>query len=335
MRADYLAVVEAAYAVDQPVDVWLKMIAEAAAPTLNAGLGVITMRYRIHEHGMDADVAGTAPWTPDKLAPMTEQANAACALHPSLKHQLYLAGPPVAFAKGQTAGLDATANAALDSVYQAIGMRDALGIRGIDPSGHGIVLAVPLRENGRITGRRRRTLSRLATHLAAAVRLRLSRPVPLDQSDAVFETNGACVHVSPELEASTPLPALTQGVERLVRGRKFRRADPDQAVELWTSLIAGHFSVFETLDTDGKRFLVARRNAPSVTDPRALSDVERRVACYASWGHSQKLIAYELGLTAPTVSHHLKQALRKLGLKHRGELVAVFGPGAPDAEAAQ
>jgi DNA-binding NarL/FixJ family response regulator len=63
----------------------------------------------------------------------------------------------------------------------------------------------------------------------------------------------------------------------------------------------------------------AHGGAPSLKRLR-----QRQVVSYAAFGHSLKFIAYELGLGSATVSRHLKDALRKLGLRSRHELLNDF-----------
>ena len=46
-------------------------------------------------------------------------------------------------------------------------------------------------------------------------------------------------------------------------------------------------------------------------------------------GKANKVIAYELGISLSTVASLLRRALRKLGLRHRAELVALFAQALP------
>jgi DNA-binding NarL/FixJ family response regulator len=48
-------------------------------------------------------------------------------------------------------------------------------------------------------------------------------------------------------------------------------------------------------------------------------------ALYASWGHSGKLMAYEIGVSEAAVSSLLASVLRKLRLRSRADLVGLFG----------
>ena len=99
-----------------------------------------------------------------------------------------------------------------------------------------------------------------------------------------------------------------------------RREDPAAAVDLWRGLVAGRWSLVDHFDTDGRRYLVARRNDPRALDPRALSDRERQVARFVALGHANKLIAYELGISEASVATHVRRAAAKLGVDGRVQL---------------
>jgi DNA-binding CsgD family transcriptional regulator len=47
------------------------------------------------------------------------------------------------------------------------------------------------------------------------------------------------------------------------------------------------------------------------------------VAAYAALAHTNKLMAYELGIALGSVSVHLRSALAKLGMQSRVELVQI------------
>ena len=63
------------------------------------------------------------------------------------------------------------------------------------------------------------------------------------------------------------------------------------------------------------------RDAPASSK---LSKRERQVAAFAARGHSNKLIAYDLGIAEGTVAAHLASVMRKLGLSTRAALVGNF-----------
>lgn len=52
---------------------------------------------------------------------------------------------------------------------------------------------------------------------------------------------------------------------------------------------------------------------------------ETQVSTYAAQGHTNKAIAYELGIARTTVATHLRTALSKLGLRRRTDIVWLYG----------
>ncbi len=123
---------------------------------------------------------------------------------------------------------------------------------------------------------------------------------------------GAALHLHERLHAA---PA------RIDRSRgRLERVDPDEAVELWHALARGEWSLVDRQDTDGRRLVVAHRRGHSAATG-VLSPREAEVAALLAEGHSDKLIAYELGLAPSTVANVLSRACEKLGATSSIELV--------------
>lgn len=59
-----------------------------------------------------------------------------------------------------------------------------------------------------------------------------------------------------------------------------------------------------------------------------LTERESQVIEYLARGHSCKYVAIELGIAASTVATHVRCSLRKLGLRHRIELILHLSPDA-------
>lgn len=74
----------------------------------------------------------------------------------------------------------------------------------------------------------------------------------------------------------------------------------------------------------GEDLLLAQENRVSGPTKRALTRREEQVVACAAMGHSNKLIAYDLGLSTGTVSVLLGRAARKLGVSGRVALVRLF-----------
>ncbi|MEO1267237.1 MAG: helix-turn-helix transcriptional regulator, partial [Myxococcota bacterium] len=168
-------------------------------------------------------------------------------------------------------------------------------------------------------------------HIAAASRLRwnLSTPAdkaqPFDTAEAILEPDGKPVHLTHTTTSTAAQERLRRATRLMDKARgSLRRTAPLEALDLWEGLVAGHWSLIEHIDTDGRRFILAKKNAPHVVDPRQLTLRERQVVNFVVQGHHNKLIAYELGLGTSTVGHHLNKALRKLGFQSRAELITFF-----------
>jgi DNA-binding NarL/FixJ family response regulator len=101
---------------------------------------------------------------------------------------------------------------------------------------------------------------------------------------------------------------------------KTDRTSPDEITEHWRALVGGRWSLLDEFDSDGRRFIVARRNDLAASDPN-LSERERQVAAYLAAGLSNKEIAYQLGLSVSTVGTHARRIARKLGATGRVTLV--------------
>ena len=154
----------------------------------------------------------------------------------------------------------------------------------------------------------------------AAPRLVMVKVEPLDPSDRFL-------HATSAAKEPAAREGLAEAVRRmeLARGR-LRRADPDEALALWQGLVDGTWSLVDHSDSDGKRYLLARRNEPGMRDPRALARHERAALAFAALGHQNKYISYLLGISVSAVAQNLRTAQRKLGLASRNELIQRFGP---------
>jgi DNA-binding CsgD family transcriptional regulator len=189
----------------------------------------------------------------------------------------------------------------------------------------GCLVGAPLPE---VTGVKRgeaSAWSRVAAHMAAGMRLRRARRsnAPTD-ADTVHTPGGRVEHAGTDSSDAT-LDVLKDAAKAMARARgSSRHADPPGAVEAWKALVSGRWTLLDHFDHDGKRYIVAVRNDPQVPTVAELSPREAQVVAYAAQGHSNKLIAYELGIAPSTVAMHLSTAGAKLGAKSRVELIRVW-----------
>ena len=103
------------------------------------------------------------------------------------------------------------------------------------------------------------------------------------------------------------------------------RASPEEALSMWGGLVSGRWSLVDRFERDGRRFVVARKNAPDPSMPLALDLRERQVLGHMVQGDSAKLTAYTLGVTSSTVSATRRTVLLKLGVRSVAELGALLG----------
>src|SRR6185295_17350522 len=73
-----------------------------------------------------------------------------------------------------------------------------------------------------------------------------------------------------------------------------------------------------------RRYVLALENTPTAPDPRALTAEERPVLHFVLMGHTNKAIAYELGLPEGTVATRLGAIVKKLRAKSRVDLAARY-----------
>jgi DNA-binding CsgD family transcriptional regulator len=207
------------------------------------------------------------------------------------------------------------------------GVADELWVNAQDPTGVGCCLIAPLRSHP-LSKREVHQWRCVAAHVATAFRIRRqlagwsgsvatttapgrAPPVP----EAILRPDGKLDHAEEPAQGAPARAALLSSVRALDRARgPLRRRDPDEAVALWQALVAGRWSLLDRFDSDGRRYVVAHRNEVAVPDARGLTLRERQVLAYAAIGHSNKWIAYALGLSTSTVGGHLTRARAKLRL---------------------
>lgn len=199
---------------------------------------------------------------------------------------------------------------------------DAVGLRANATPSSGIILTTQVRAGHRL--RERELWTRIAAHLGAALRLRrLKAEASPDSAPAVLSPNGRLERGNRDaIAARATLGSAAKAIDR-ARG-KLRRLDPDAAAALWRTMVREEWSLVDWYDRDGKRFLLAQENRVPSRLKHTLTPREEQVVACAAMGHSNKLIAYDLGLATGTVAVLLGRAARKLGVSGRVALVRAF-----------
>ena len=108
------------------------------------------------------------------------------------------------------------------------------------------------------------------------------------------------------------------------RGAEHAQAPAERA---WSTLLDGAWRLVDHFERDGRTYLLARRSHVRSEAREVLTPAETVCAIYVGMGHSQKVIAAELGVSESTTSTHVRRAMRKLGLTSRADLARVFGAG--------
>jgi DNA-binding NarL/FixJ family response regulator len=207
---------------------------------------------------------------------------------------------------------------------------DSLNLVAVDAGGKGLALVANRREAALAppTQHQRTVLGSLCAHLASAARLRRrlrGDQSLLDQADAVVDARGKLVHLAPDDEAGAKRAVVEAApqLDLLRKASSKRRPDAAETLSLWRALYAGRYSVLDVFSRDGKRYVVARRNAPRSPEAAAgLTEKELAVLALFARGHARDQIAYELGLSPTTVLSRLASTKQKLATDTREELLA-------------
>jgi DNA-binding CsgD family transcriptional regulator len=246
-------------------------------------------------------------------------------------HQLLLGGDLSRLYKRRLTSVRSTFKASHPLIAEFLepqGIKDAAALVALDASRVGVAFAITSPSRIMFSAQERRSYERIASHLSTAWRLHKARKLggSLDGADAIFDPDGRVL--SAENDAKGPasrqrLRDFALRVER-VRSRK-NRGDSDAALEAWTALVDGRWSLVEHFDTDGRRFCVFVRNETQLGSLKALDSTERQTVALAAMALPNKLIAYELGVSEARVVASLRGGMRKLGVGKRSDLIQVLG----------
>ncbi len=315
-RTTILHAVQACYRLNLSDREWLEGLTVAMAPFVDHGRGVGAWSFRPGQWtskelpiGVDPEV-GESMW-----------ATATGFTAEELRTVFLGARVTSATARlGMSVGLDE--HAGVRRFVEPLRIKDFHAISVVDADGSGVALAGASEEVVRLEPKAQERLERLASHVLAGLRLRSA----LAAVDAVLTPDGKTVHAEGEARAGTARDALRAAVVAF-DGAHARRGtrDPDAAVEAWAALVAGRWSIVERFDTDGRRYLVARRNEPHRIPATALTPLESHALLLRAQGLTYKAIRYELGLSEAAVYRRVRSGLKKLGLASDMELSLFFG----------
>jgi DNA-binding CsgD family transcriptional regulator len=325
MKRAAIAAIEAAYETQGSTEDWLRSIA-AAMPERDHSLGYICLTYHLSERGQLVFDDIVQVDTPGDLSEASRAAM--CSMPAEYVKATWTALPcGTALGGGPVEAREQT-RAALEHYYGSFGIKDIIVVNGIDPTDQGVYTGALVAQPATIARRDRSTWSRVAAHLVASYRLRRTAA---GEPDAVITPGGKVEHAVDDARATSAREALRNAALAIDKARAKRsRLDEEDAVQMWQALVNGRWTLVDRVDSDGRRYFIARKNDPDVARHHALTRRERQVVGFAALGHSNKLIAYELGLSISAVAVYLDVAMEKLGVSSRADLIVAaraFGSG--------
>jgi DNA-binding CsgD family transcriptional regulator len=322
---DLLRIVEAAYWVDGTDAEWLERVGEACRPALDEGFGLCVFQFQ-HQLGSPPQILRAAKvGIPEPLAALYGEVFRR--LEPGVQVRPFTHGPCTTGSQMMGQREEFRENEHMKRHVHQFGMYDSLWITAAEPSGSGCGIHSGRPEVGWVSRSFREHWARVASHLAAGVRLRrrLQSTLEPPQVEAVLEPSGKLVHAegpATEPEAIDQLRRAVLAVEQ-ARGPS-GSSDVMTSLDSWQGLIDARWSLLDQFESDGRRFIVARENAPRPPGPAALTQRERQVLGYAAVGHDNKVIAYDLGIAHATVKVLMSRAATKLGVRSRSEVISAY-----------
>jgi DNA-binding CsgD family transcriptional regulator len=322
VRPDIIGIVEAAYDLDSENSKWLAEIVVRMKAGLPGALGAIAITYEIGDLGRVRVMDQSARQMPDEFFPISKHLMESHSA--DYVRETFACTPCAMSSHVGSPETRAYTRSQMAATFGHYGWRDLFVVNGLDPTHRGLWLGFPMGHSRGLSPTSIRLWSRVATHLAAANRLRhrLSAQQDVERPDAVLTPSGRMEHADDAAKSKSARAELGRGARVLDRARgKLRKSDPDRAVAEWKGLIAARWTLIDHFESDGRRYLLARRNEAAREGYIALSDRERQAIGFARLGHANKLIAYEMGISPSTVAVLIHRAMKKLGLRSRADLL--------------
>lgn len=332
----FIDLTEAAYDVECSESDWLKGLLAIGEPLLDHGHGHVGMVYTRPPEG--GEVAVRDIQVASGPADFPERAQA------SIQGVAQLSPKAVseAFRPGLVSTLSEILEPRLFDVWKDHFdyAEDLLVMTAVDPDGQGVAVNCPLPERTKLSGRTRERWQMLGAHLSAAHRVRRALPamrakagedsgLPQGAEAILDPRTFEVVHAEGPARVSEALQGLRESAVLADRARGLRSEDAGQALKIWKALVRGRWSLVDSFDSDGRRFVLALPNSPQLSDPRGFTERETQVGVYAAFGESVTMIAYRLGLSKSVVSIALSSAMHKLGAKTQAQLVERLRPLRP------
>jgi DNA-binding CsgD family transcriptional regulator len=346
-RRDLIAVVEACYDLAAAEPDWLRRVADTFHAVLRPTHGLLAYHIDVDERGYRIQSPVQSGETPTKMVERIQVMSGLLDKKRRGEARLFGRAKATLYERVIAAGLREPADVLVKSECRRMGpdwmytlgapVADVFFLMNHHIDGNGATgLFGGLAEQRSFRPAERAMFQMLSAHIKAGLRLRrrlpeASRAAAAPDGGAVLTPSGRLLHADGDARDADEARALCESVQRVDHARTQKSGRDEEALAVCHGLIRGRWSLVESFDTDGKRFMIAHKNPEDVRDPRGLTSMESRVVGLAVRGYSDKLIAYHLGSTPGTVSSHLAHALRKLGLRGRVDLVRELGRAYPQA----
>jgi DNA-binding CsgD family transcriptional regulator len=197
---------------------------------------------------------------------------------------------------------------------------DYFGINALDPSGLGCFVGIGTERPG-LFPHELGLYERLSSHMAAAYRirrrLRQQDEPPLQQGEASVRPDGSLLDAHGAATEAEALAAIQEATRRRESARQRGEPEPTGG---WLPRVSGRWTLVDTFDHGGQRYVVARENQSRPEGLTKLTDREQQVVASAAAGRSTKEIAYDLGISHATTRVLMSRAYRRLGVRSRSQL---------------
>jgi DNA-binding CsgD family transcriptional regulator len=215
-----------------------------------------------------------------------------------------------------------------------VGWGDIFTVNGLDPSGTGCLLTIGTREpEFAPPPREMGVYARIAKHLATAFRCRRRlgiskvphappREPEEPAAEAILDARGRFVHAQGEALSKAAREQIHEAARTIDAIRTKGRKAGGPALDLWRPMVAARWTLVESFEENGRRYVVARENQAPAEKLEALTQRERQVVLQAALGFTTKEIAYALGLSDSTVRVLMARAVKRFGARSRAELLA-------------
>ncbi len=315
-RADLVQVLEVMYAPEPDASRWIGNVLQALqailVSELGAGMGIIAHTPGFANPALVAAGVSRGLGTSFTLAAIER-------LPPDELRTSFYPGARFATHRDTEPMLSSATVSAMRYSRKLAGWYDTLGIFAYPEPGMISVIGAGFDRGQTVSPLDRRRVVQIAEHLDSALRLRVRPEVAVA---AVIAPDGKICDLADRALASEGrawFGARVTAIDALRTRRGRVRADVDP----WWALFAGRYSIVPVEDSDGKRHYLLLHNGPTVEEHGRFTLREIDAVRMAARGCTGKTIAYDLGISASTLSETLQRAAHKVGLRSRHELLRV------------